>query len=365
MKPISGTWNLPATYNKAANRIKDYYFERIDELNPSKLGHFLQRIQVCYGPHWEKELHRAFIPVVDETWELWNEYKDGNFSSAEEKKRNGLREVEGGGSEVKNLFPGVKAASSKWAIDHLPEFAWEQGFGEVQNNYSIIKRMGMLKDLRQSLDIKRWLSDGWAVRWKWLLDNPTVVVSHPVHTVNYLYYGLESGFVKGKEFEKCESQLIQMIHTQYKGKLNDDMIFNNYIYAWTHMIIGGSGYYVKFLPEYNQRYGAIVDILTKNKDRIFSTSNDITAEVGLCFVICRIPHQVNIYRDEMLKRIDSKSGIVESDGADGDINLLEHTNILTIMLLNGLKYMRGYLNEDVVKESTFPLLSFTEFLNKS
>ena len=108
MKPISGTWNLPATYNKAANRIKDYYFERIDELNPSKLGHFLQRIQVCYGPHWEKELHRAFIPVVDETWELWNEYKDGNFSSAEEKKRNGLREVEGGGSEVKNLFPGVR-----------------------------------------------------------------------------------------------------------------------------------------------------------------------------------------------------------------------------------------------------------------
>ena len=63
----------------------------------------------------------------------------------------------------------------------------------------------------------------------------------------------------------------------------------------------------------------------------------------------------------MLKRINSKSGIVESDGADGDINLLEHTNMITIMLLNGLKYMRGYLNEDKQRLMYFKL--FEEYKN--
>lgn len=343
------------SYNKAADRIKNYYFDHFSELNPSKQVHFLQRITVCYGPHWESELHNALLPIVDETWELWNRYKDGNFTSVEDRKRSGLREAEGEGSSVKNLFPGVRTYSSQWAKDHLPEFAWEQGFGAVQNDYSIIGRMGMLKKLRQRSEIRSWLADGWDSRWKWLMDNPSVVVSHPVHTINYLYYGLESGFVKGKEFEKCEKELIQMIHTQFKGKLDDDMMFNNYIYAWTHIIIGASGYYVKFLPEYNKRYDEIVDILTKNTDRIFTISDDLTAEVGLCFVLCRIPQQVKIFRDEMLKRINSKSGIVESDGADGDINLLEHTNMITIMLLNGLKYMRGYLNEGKQRLKFFKL----------
>ena len=272
-----------------------------------------------------------------------------------------MKEAEGQGSEAKNLYPGVKDASTKWAIKHLPEFAWEQGFGAVQNDYSILMRLDMLGDLKQSESIRSWLQDGWMDRWEWLLENPSVVVTHPVHTVNYLYYGLESGFIKGKEFDRCENQLIEMIRSQYEGKLDDDMIFNNYLYALTHIIIGASGYYVKFLPEYKQRYGDIIDTFIQNRERIFKISDDITAEVGLCFVICKIPYEVGLYRDEMLKRINSKSGIVESDGANGDINFLEHTNMITIMLLNGLDYMRDYMNEDKQQLTYFKL--FEEYKN--
>jgi len=186
----SKNWNLPTEYNNAADRIKEYYLKHFDELKEEKQSHFLQRLQVCYGPHWKKKIHKLNEWIVDETWELWNEYKDGDFSRSEQNKLKSKGDATGVYSKEKNLFPGVKNKSNAWAIAHLPEFAWEQGFGAVQNNYSILVRLDMLKNLKNKEDIKKWLQDGWMERWEWLLANPTVIISHPVHTVNYLYHGL-------------------------------------------------------------------------------------------------------------------------------------------------------------------------------
>ena len=335
-------FNDMVVYDNAAKGILDYYIKNYDEMTDDKRSHFIWRATVTYGRLWKDKLYKSNLFLIKNLEANWKSYQNDNFDKKMDSLKNAGGNVDDTGiyTQKKNLYPGVNQRSNDWSVKHFPMSAAERGYGDILNDYSALWRMGQLKHVKESKEICKWLEERFMKYWKWIVKNPSIIWSNPVHVVNFAYHGLELNFVDQNTIMDMEDQIADMIKTEFDKPIKemDALDFNNYIYALTHIIIGASGYYYRKLPHYKQRYGWIIDIFDKNEKRIMETSDDLTAEMGIIYVLCGLETRANVYRKEILNRIDKDKGIIISENTDGDINLCEHTNALAMMTLHGLKF---------------------------
>jgi len=124
-------------------------------------------------------------------------------------------------------------------------------------------------------------------------------------------------------------------------------MFQNKIYGMTHFIIAGSDYYQTYASM--QEFGWILEYFSNNINKIIKRTHiDIIAEVGLCYKLCNINngHPLETIEDYVVKSFDRKAGFIPRKGyipksEERNLNIAEHTNAVSFMLLNGFKKLHG------------------------
>lgn len=116
----------------------------------------------------------------------------------------------------------------------------------------------------------------------------------------------------------------------------DDLI--SLLYSLTHIIIADTLYYEK----YCRKYDWIIDFFSKNLEVVIKNStNDLLAEIGTCFKLCKKENKFNkeflkikklVYSNFSLKKISDEKMIIAR----------EHTNsIICLLFSDNLKFFSG------------------------
>jgi len=103
----------------------------------------------------------------------------------------------------------------------------------------------------------------------------------------------------------------------------------NWYYGLTHVLINESGYYQRFIPEYQNRQ--VTKLLIKDSPRIIQTENiDLALETAISTRLTGI--SLNAYETKLKKRLLSKyNGIYIPHEVSTNINDTEHRNVLTLI----------------------------------
>lgn len=133
-----------------------------------------------------------------------------------------------------------------------------------------------------------------------------------------------------------------------------EYVYRNKIYGMTHFIIAGSDYYQRLASK--REFGYILDYFQGNVEGIIRRTHiDIIAEVGLCLRLCgiRSGRALKMTTDYVAGAFDRNIGFIPRKGfvpksKERDINVAEHTNAISFMLLRGFR--RLYPGPDIGKE---------------
>jgi hypothetical protein len=179
-----------------------------------------------------------------------------------------------------------------------------------------------------------------------VVNQPEMLLYTPVQAINfvYLYHHLPNNDLSNYEIPKL-FELVTEVYSDVSP--NDKVLFLNYLYTLTHLLIGESWFYeYKVESEISSQ---ILSVFEELLDNIIATNEpDIIAEVGVCFclqsnrnnkVIDRLQKSLLKYYDSNYKYIPT--GVFEI-GSIEDLNLAEHRNILAIMLFSGLEHLHQF-----------------------
>lgn len=217
---------------------------------------------------------------------------------------------------------------------------------DVLMEYNIIHRYKKSQDLDNTLksDIHRFLNEKFQYYFNSVITNPEFLLNIPVQVVNLVYWYIHIPHtVNSTILEKKLFKAVQKTYTPDIVK-SKEVLFLNYLYTLTHIIIGKSWFYEYKIDTSNIKW--IYDEFNLYQKQIFATEeDDIIAEIGLCYSLDINPEIQTIarYQAYIAKKINSEYNYLPSGkypvGSFEDLNLSEHRNILTILLLSNMQHL--------------------------
>lgn len=162
---------------------------------------------------------------------------------------------------------------------------------------------------------------------KKILDKNLIDVN-PSAVANTIYY------LKYLGIGNQDSALLTLYKDHWLSFVPQNKLdWQNKVYALTHLIIAATYFYQQFADP--KIFAWILDFFEKNIHEIIENTNpDITAEVGLCYRLCKINNNTVISRVEelLLSRFDSAKGYIPKEENDS-MSKAEHRNIVAILFL--------------------------------
>jgi len=300
------------TTKEITDLIIQTYLKRIDELSPGVARHFLYRAsQIASSPKLEKLLEKAKQFTANEKIKIETYINDP--ASIEAERNNRLLNY-----EVKKVNDAKKLEQWK---KHLTLYAY----------HSIIWCLFYLKIFNLSYP-KLWESK---IKQKsteiidLLLNSSDFIKFSTVSAINIIFLSKNCELTnKDKEFV----QIFKKLFANQKEIKTDPVIFTNYIYGLTHIIIGTSNFYQKKVNGYNW----ILKEFQKYENRIFEELTlDINTEVALCYKLCNLENEnyINKVEKRLMKNFNPKEGYIVRE-SDSSFRFAEHTNAITLLLFN-------------------------------
>lgn len=315
------------TDSSLADGIKKVYLENLDSMSFIKQQHFLSRLSKCYTGKWKSKIKELGEKLANQLNELFTEYKGGEYANSVStfiKFRNS-----------NNAHLEAKQKGNKWVKDNQANTAEFLAYLEILMKFNIVHRLKCEQFIKDEEVIKNWLLKKWNKNVNWIIKNPDAFGLIPVQSVNVFYYMSSLKIMDPNLIDQKEEQFLNALKKAYEGNLVDDISFNNYLYALTHIIIGESWFYEYKLPDYRQKYGWIIDFFKENRERILSTATpDIIIEIGVVLLICNEIAESAKYKKYTRNKIGPNGYIEPLDKTKGPEES-EHTNILAIMILKG------------------------------
>jgi hypothetical protein len=217
---------------------------------------------------------------------------------------------------------------------------------DVLMEYNIIHRYKKSQDLDDQLqsDIHIFLNEKFQYYFDKVTTNPEFLLSIPVQVINLLYWYIN--IPNNVNSDILESQLFKAVQKTYTPDIinSDEVLFLNYLYTLTHIIIGKSWFYEYKVDSSNIEW--IYSEFSTYQEQIFATKeDDIIAEIGLCYTLNITPETqiITIYQEYIAEKINNEYNYLPSGkypiGSFEDLNLSEHRNILTILLLSNMQHL--------------------------
>ena len=312
-----------------ADKIKNVYLGIIDDMTIDKQQHFLSRLSKSYGNKWKNKIKELGSELSSEVLDIFTLYKNGKVEGSVDsfiKMRN-----------ANNANVESKKKGNQWVFDNREEVEIFLSYLEVLMKFNIVCRLKCEDSFKPNdiHKIRTWLIENWESKIDWVIENPEIFTMIPVQSINIFYYMSSLKLIDPNIVDRREIEFLDSLRNEYEGKLEDDIMFNNYLYALTHIIIGESWFYEYKLPLYKQKYGWLIEFLKGNRERIFEAVPDIVIEIGVVFIICNEQTEANRYKKYTRSKIGDSGYIEPLDNTKGPEES-EHTNILAIMLLKGI-----------------------------
>lgn len=316
------------TDTSLADGIKKVYLNILDSMSFIKQQHFLSRLSKCYSGKWKSKIRDLGGQLANQLSDLFTEYRGGDYSNSVTtfiKFRNS-----------NNAHLEAKKKGNQWVEDNRENAAEFLAYLEVLENFNILCRLKCEDYLKDDInEIRNWLIENWEDRINDIIENPEIFVKIPVQSITVFYYMSSLKLIDPNLLEEKEKIFLDAFKKEYEGRLEDDAIFNNYLYALTHVLIGESWFYENKLPNYKGKYDWIIQFFKENRERILETATpDIIIEIGVVMLICNEITEAEKYKKYTRKKIGPKGYIEPLDSTKGPEES-EHTNILAIMLLKG------------------------------
>jgi hypothetical protein len=319
------------TYFKAADKIAEIYLSNLEELPKLKRQHFLSRLVKVYGenPEWMSKIGDLSYWLAKDVESIFDDYVlRGNYENSIESFIN-LR-------STINTKTEAKQRGNDWILQNQEKSHLFMSYQEILMKTNIVFRLKGEYGFNAKIlnEIRKWLIDNWESQINFIMENPEIFRFLPVQTINTFYYMDSLRWIDPVIMNLKEVEFLSALKKEYSN-LNDQIEFNNYLYALTHIVIGKSWFYEYKLPTYREKYSWIVDFFEVNENRIFNECiSDIIIEIGVIFYICNEIQRTNRYKKYAISKIEK--GIIPSNTkTENEINSAEHTNILAIMLLRG------------------------------
>ena len=312
-----------------ADRIKDIYLEVIDDMSITKQQHFLSRLSKAYGYKWKTKIRELGKQLSVDMLDIFEKRRNGNYKGAIE---NFIALRNDSNANMKS-----KAEGNQWVLDNKETVGKILGYLEVLENFNIICRLRCEDYLKEDIeDIRNWLIGNWEDQIDRIIEDPKIFSMIPVQAITVFYYMSSLKIIDPNVLADKEKIFLDSFRKEYEGKLDDEIVFNNYLYALTHIIIGESWFYEFKLPTYKQKYGWLIKFIKENRERILECIPDIVIEVGVVLLLCNEMTEVNKYKKYTRNQIGSGGYILPIDPTKGIIEA-EHTNILAILILKGIR----------------------------
>ena len=296
---------------RVSQKIIDTYTIRLTELEPHKQRHFLYRALKIDN---RKKLREQFKKIKENTKKEKRKIINYLKNSLKLEKEN-----------LKNLVNyKIKKINDKKKLEQWKKYI------SVYTYHSILWSLYYIKTLRIKFPsfFKEKLKKRGAKQIDIILSNPLFIKFAVVSAVNCIYHSKNL-----LNFDK-EKQFLDLFRKIFKNenKKWDDLLFTNYIYGLTHIIIGASKFYTNKVSGKNW----ILREFKKYEKEIYEKLTlDINIEVALCYKLCSFKENefVNKIKKRLIKNFDIKDGYIKRE-KDNDFSFAEHTNAIALLLLN-------------------------------
>lgn len=315
------------------------YLDFLYKLPETKQQHFLSRLYKITG-------EKSYLTGIQEDAYTLFSQKLASFSES------GTLDIDMNHRfNIKAKIPRQRVRN-EYIHNHKEVFGPIFVYLDVLMAFNVIHRYHMEDSLDPSLysHIQTFLDEGFSKHFELFLSSPEYVLNTPVQVINilYWYYHLPSNKLKGDEEERLEKYII---NSYQSSNLNQEILFLNYLYTLTHVIIGKSWFYEYKVDLSESNW--IYSFFTKNKDTIFQTKEpDIIAEIGVCYCLQKTQSVkiIESYQSEIIQYFNENQLYIPTGsfdiGSDEDLILGEHRNILAIMLLSGMKNLYPFPTKD-------------------
>ncbi len=195
-------------------------------------------------------------------------------------------------------------------------------------------------------EVQSYLDQHFTRFFEELLSNPQYLHNTPVQVINILYWYLHlpNNSLVGTEEARMQASVEQAYQTIDS---TNSVLFLNYLYTLTHIIIGQSWFYEYTLNQTQSQW--IYSIFDRHIQAIFETKEpDIIAEIGVCYCLQKEANQdiIHTYQEEVSQYVNTSTGYIPSESlplnSTEDIILSEHRNILAIMLFSGMPTLHPF-----------------------
>jgi len=321
-------------YSNLIEKIVSTYNQVLPQFGESKQQHFRSRLYKIYGT---KNLLNS---LQNDTF---NEFYTSIFEQINGKRALDLKE------RYKLDSPIQRQANKALFIHKNIEFC--QKFIEylsILMKYNVIYRYKKDKDLDNEFKTKvnSILDKDFGYYFETVINNKDFLLNMPVQVINLLYWYSNIPNSKNIDIIECEKKLFESIKNFYSSELikKDNLIFLNYLYTSTHIIIGKSWFY-EYKVDSKDIEWIYIEFEKYDKEIFDSKEDDIIAEIGVCFALSKNPKidRISRYQEYIVKNIDPVYNYLPSGkypvGLFEDLNLSEHRNILTILLLSNMQHL--------------------------
>ncbi len=216
-------------------------------------------------------------------------------------------------------------------------------FKKVITDFEYLNRINLIKDLNPTIytQTQNYIHETYPKIISFIENSSESVLFAPVQIVNSLYL---TKFLPNSPYrEEDETLLFKIIKDNYTDReIEDPIVFLNYLYTLTHIIIGESQFYNHHIS--NNTFDWIWGEFEDMEAKIFSTNEvDIIAEIGVCWGLNMNSKKETLekYQNIVSKYFSKQYGYIPSrfyqHGSFEDLNFCKHRNILALILLSGMK----------------------------
>lgn len=295
-------------HSQVAEKIKQTLEKNFFSLRLRKQAHFSERMYRISGQN-------RYIPPI-KSWATALYFKF--LCQAPLLGKKSLEKEEG----TKRL----KALKALVAAKKQPRIEYYQSMPEFKFYQEIIFALIKFKEYQLGVETKMALDYLKKVNWRKYFSDQKLVYLDPVQTTNHVFWLKRLKIV---DLVDDYLRLLVKIYSPDKIRKSSALEFHNHFYSYSHVILSASDYYQRFVD--SSKYEWIIKFFEKNLETVLASQNiDLIAEIGVIFKLTQSRKSLAKMKNKVVLSLNQTKGLV---GQGNDLNNLEHTNALAIILL--------------------------------
>jgi len=299
--------------DKIVKKIIKTYVGRLDELSFPKARHFLYR---AFKATNKQDLYRLLVKkCLPETEKRKQKITDCYLNDYD--------------SFLKERQKGIENYKAVKINDQKKKEEWLRHISLPVLSASVLRELhyarifglggGVFEEVSEFVKEKGILDE--------LLESPDFIKYAATCATNIVYFGRNLGlFDIEKEFIKVFKKAFDK-----KEFIKDNVVFTNFVYGLTHIIIGDSAFYQKPLDK-DKYFWVFKDFKKYGKDIFSRLSLDINVEVALCLrFFGRENGFVKRVVERLIRNFDKEKGYIQREKRNS-FSFAEHTNAVALLL---------------------------------